>query len=90
MLQRAIFGLGTTEMVVILAVVLIFFGPKKLPELAKGLGKGLREFRKASDEVGQAIHEASVEEIEAPQGSVTPTATQVTTEPEVVESPEQT
>ncbi len=88
MLQRAIFGLGTTEMVVILAVVLIFFGPKKLPELAKGLGKGLREFRKASDEVGQAIHEASVEEIEAPQGSVTPTTTQVANEPEVVEPSE--
>ena len=80
MLQRAIFGLGTTELVMVLAVVLILFGPKKLPELAKGLGKGLREFRKASDEVGQAIQEASIEEIEAPKGSVTPTVTAVTTE----------
>ncbi|MEE2835803.1 MAG: twin-arginine translocase TatA/TatE family subunit [Myxococcota bacterium] len=89
MLQRAIFGLGTTELVMVLAVVLILFGPKKLPELAKGLGKGLREFRKASDEVGQAIQEASIEEIEAPKGSVTPTVTAVTTEPEVVEQAEQ-
>jgi len=89
MLQRAIFGLGTTEMVVILAVVLIFFGPRKLPELAKGLGKGLREFRKASDEVGQAIHEASVEEIEAPQGSVAPTTTPVNNDAEAVELPDQ-
>jgi len=89
MLQRAIFGLGTTELVMVLAVVLILFGPKKLPELAKGLGKGLREFRKASDEVGQAIQEASIEEIEAPKGSVTPTVTAVTTEPELVEQAEQ-
>lgn len=89
MLQRAIFGLGTTELVMVLAVVLILFGPKKLPELAKGLGKGLREFRKASDEVGQAIQEASIEEIEAPKGSVTPTVTAATTEPEVVEQAEQ-
>jgi TatA/E family protein of Tat protein translocase len=74
MLQRAIFGLGTPEMVVIFGVILIFFGPRKLPELARGIGKGLREFRKASDDVGKAIHEASVEEIEAPRGSVSPKA----------------
>jgi len=72
MLQRAIFGIGTTELLIIFGAILIIFGPKKLPELAKGLGKGLREFRKASDEVGQAIHEASIEEIDAPKGSVTP------------------
>ena len=72
MLQRAIFGIGTTELLMIFGVILIIFGPKKLPQLAKGLGKGLREFRKASDEVGQAIHEASIEEIDAPKGSVTP------------------
>ncbi len=72
MLQRAIFGIGTTELLMIFGVVLIIFGPKKLPQLARGLGKGLREFRKASDEVGQAIHEASIEEIEAPKGSVAP------------------
>ena len=89
MLQRAIFGLGTTELVMVLAVVLILFGPKKLPELAKGLGKGLLNSCKASDEVGQAIQEASIEEIEAPKGSVTPTVTAVTTEPEVVEQAEQ-
>jgi TatA/E family protein of Tat protein translocase len=89
MLQRAIFGLGTTEMLVILGVVLIFFGPKKLPELARGLGKGLREFRKASDEVGQAIHEASVEEIEPPKGSVTPSVADAAVEPEAVERADQ-
>ena len=72
MLQRAILGLGMPEMVVIFGLVLLIYGPKKLPELARGIGKGLREFRKASDDVGKAIHDASIEEIDAPQGSVSP------------------
>ena len=41
------FGLGVGEIVVILVVALIFIGPKKLPGLAKGLGKGVREFQNA-------------------------------------------
>lgn len=41
------FGLGVGEIVVILVVALIFIGPKKLPGLAKGLGKGVREFQGA-------------------------------------------
>lgn len=40
-------NLGFTEVLVLGAVVLLVFGPKKLPELAKGLGKGIREFKKA-------------------------------------------
>jgi len=43
--------IGGMELVLILAVVLILFGAKKLPELAKGLGQGIREFKKASSEV---------------------------------------
>jgi len=41
------FGLGGQELLLILFVVLLFFGPSKLPELAKGLGKGMSEFKKA-------------------------------------------
>jgi len=41
------FGLGGQELLLILFVVLLFFGPSKLPELARGLGKGMREFKKA-------------------------------------------
>lgn len=41
------FGLGGQELILILFVVLLFFGPSKLPELARGLGKGMREFKKA-------------------------------------------
>lgn len=44
------FGLGAGEMLIIVAFALIFIGPKKLPELARNLGKGLREFQKAKDE----------------------------------------
>ncbi len=43
-------SLGTTELIFILAIALIFFGPRKLPQLARSMGKGLAEFRKASDD----------------------------------------
>ena len=43
--------LGGWEIILILAVVLILFGAKKLPELAKGLGTGIKEFKKATREV---------------------------------------
>ena len=50
--------LGGWEIVLILAVVLILFGAKKLPELAKGLGQGIKEFKKATREVSDEIHNA--------------------------------
>jgi TatA/E family protein of Tat protein translocase len=45
--------LGTTELMVILVAALILFGPRKLPEISKQIGKGLAEFRKASDDFRQ-------------------------------------
>jgi len=57
--------LGWPEIVAILAVVLLLFGAKKLPELAKGLGKGINEFKKASRDVQEEI-ERAVEEPPAP------------------------
>lgn len=56
------FGIGFQEMLVILVVVLIFFGPKRLPDLAKSLGKGIAEFKKASEEVRKGIDEVVREE----------------------------
>ncbi len=52
------FGIGFQEMLIILVVVLIFFGPKRLPDLAKSLGKGIAEFKKASEEIRKGIDEA--------------------------------
>ncbi|MFH0990545.1 MAG: twin-arginine translocase TatA/TatE family subunit [bacterium] len=45
------FGMGSQEIFLILLVILIFFGAKKIPELAQGLGKGVREFRKAAKDI---------------------------------------
>lgn len=53
--------LGWPEIIAILAVVLLLFGAKKLPELARGLGGGIREFKKASREIQDEI-ESAVEE----------------------------
>ena len=55
----AVLGLGPWEIVLILAVVLILFGAKRLPELAKGLGSGIKEFKKATREVTEEIQNAA-------------------------------
>jgi|SRR5688572_2267165 len=57
--------LGWTEMVVIFFVALVVLGPKKLPELGKTLGKGLREFRRHSDDLKASWHE-HIRDIETP------------------------
>ena len=49
-------NMGTPEIMLIMVVVLLLFGGKKLPELARGLGKGIREFKDASDGVKREIH----------------------------------
>jgi len=43
-------GIGSTEIIVVAIILLVFFGGKKLPELAKGIGDAIREFRKAATE----------------------------------------
>jgi len=50
-------GLGGWEILLILMVLLIFFGAKKIPELAKGLGKGIKEFKNATNEIKDEIEE---------------------------------
>ncbi len=49
---------GGMELVLIVLVVLIFFGAKKIPELARGLGKGIREFKDATKEVKKEIEDS--------------------------------
>ncbi len=49
------FGLGVPELIVIFVIALVVFGPKKLPDLGKALGKGIAEFKRASQEVKDTI-----------------------------------
>jgi sec-independent protein translocase protein TatA len=58
--------IGGWEMVLILVVVLVLFGAKKLPELAKGLGQGIKEFKKATREVTDELHNAMEETPRSP------------------------
>lgn len=51
------FGIGMPELLLILAVALIVLGPKKLPELARALGKGMAEFRRATDELKEQFQQ---------------------------------
>ena len=53
---------GPWEIVIILVIVLVLFGGKKLPELARGLGKGLREFKNASRDIKKEVEDAVSEE----------------------------
>ncbi|MCF7805183.1 MAG: twin-arginine translocase TatA/TatE family subunit [Candidatus Marinimicrobia bacterium] len=51
-------SLGPTELIIILAIILLLFGSKKLPELARGLGRGIREFKDATNEITEEIKNA--------------------------------
>lgn len=59
------FGIGMPELLLILAVALIVLGPKKLPEIARSLGRGLAEFRRTTDDVKREM-QAAADELEAP------------------------
>jgi len=50
-------NIGFPELLIILTIALLVFGPRKLPEVGKSLGKALREFRKTSDEIKEKIEE---------------------------------
>ena len=60
------FGIGSTELLVILVVALIVIGPSKLPDLMKTLGKGMAEFRRMSSDVKSTL-EAEVDRAEREQ-----------------------
>jgi len=63
--------LGGWEWVIVILAVLLLFGAKKIPELARGLGQGIKEFKKATREVTDEIHNAAEEKPAASGKSAT-------------------
>ena len=76
------FGLGAPEIIVILLIALVIFGPKKLPELGKSLGQGIREFRRGTAGLKEEL-ESSFKDDPAPQ-----TLIAKPTEPKELEKPQ--
>jgi len=72
--------LGHWEILLIFLAILLLFGGKKIPEIAKGLGKGLREFKKAKDDITDSIEQEA--EAEADPGKAKPEADVVKAEPD--------
>ena len=58
----AMLGLSGGELIVVLVVILVLFGAKRIPEFAKGLGQGIKEFKKASSDVTNEFHNAMNQE----------------------------
>jgi sec-independent protein translocase protein TatA len=50
---------GATELIILLTIILLFFGAKRIPELARSIGKGTREFRKGASEDADALRETN-------------------------------
>lgn len=84
------FGIGMSELLVILAVAILFIGPSKLPEVARALGRGLRELRQVTDDFKRGLDLDSPAEtpetVSRPCSAVPGCA--VTTESSVMDSPE--
>jgi sec-independent protein translocase protein TatA len=72
-LQFAMFGLPQgAELVLIAVVILVLFGPKKIPEFMRGLGKGVGELKKGMEESKRTFEEAVREEAEKPDDTAEP------------------
>lgn len=74
--------------IIVLAVVLLLFGPKRLPDLARGVGEAIREFKKAVSNPDQ--HQAANRQLNQTPDQLTPPATPVTTQPQNTSSPTST
>ena len=70
----ALFNLGGGEIILVLAIALILFGGKKLPELAKGLGQGIREFKKATNNASAEMQHVFEETHTASSKQLSPAA----------------
>jgi TatA/E family protein of Tat protein translocase len=80
--------IGFPEMLIIAVVALIFFGPRKLPELGRSLGKSLSEFKRASNELRSTLEEeVRIEERRATAPAAPAPAPPATTDPSLLPSP---
>ena len=81
-------NLGGPDLLVILVIILVLFGAKKLPELARGLGQAIKEFQKAKDEFSDELHKSGQPEVKTttpgqsvPQNPPSPAAPQTRPDP---------
>jgi sec-independent protein translocase protein TatA len=65
-------NLAGPDLIVILLIILVLFGAKKLPELARGMGQAVKEFQKAKDEFNDELHKAGKPETETVKADVKP------------------
>jgi sec-independent protein translocase protein TatA len=86
----AMFGVGGWEVVLILAVFLLLFGAKRLPDLAKGLGSSIKEFKKATREVTDEIQNAANDTPPPAPKAPANTTAQTQTQPAAPQTPPQT
>jgi sec-independent protein translocase protein TatA len=66
-------------LIIILLIILVLFGAKKLPELARGMGQAVKEFQKAKDEFNDELHKAGKSETETAKSDVKPAQSTVST-----------
>lgn len=66
----AVFGLGPTELVVILIILLVLFGGSKLPSLAKGLGQSVKEFKKATKDEEEGVKLTDAKKVESAKSTL--------------------
>jgi sec-independent protein translocase protein TatA len=71
----AVLGLSGGELIIVLVAILVLFGAKKIPEFAKGLGQGIKEFKKASSDVTNEFQNAMNQETPPAPPPVKPPAT---------------
>ena len=68
----SLMNLAGPDLIVILLIILVLFGAKKLPELARGMGQAVKEFQKAKDEFNDELHKAGKSETETAKSDVKP------------------
>jgi sec-independent protein translocase protein TatA len=86
-LIASIMNLAGPDLIIILLIILVLFGAKKLPELARGMGQAVKEFQKAKDEFSDELHKADKANTTAAQPTVQPAPATIARVPETPSAP---